>query len=51
MLRDGIRRADIERGLTTEQWNRMVECAQMFSADCCKDIFNYVSKEFGEKLK
>ena len=28
----------------------MVKSAQMFSADCCKDIFNYVSKDFGKKL-
>ena len=49
MLRDGICRADIERGLTTEQWDSLVDCAQQFAADCCKDIFNYVSKEFGER--
>lgn len=50
MLRNDIRRADIERGLTEQQWDSMVKSAQMFSADCCKDIFNYVSKDFGKKL-
>ena len=50
MLRNNIRRADIERGLTEQQWDSMVKSAQMFSADCCKDIFNYVSKDFGKKL-
>ena len=50
MLRDGICRADIERGLTPEQWDSLVDCAQQFAADCCKDIFNYVSKEFGKGL-
>ena len=48
--KNNIRRADIERGLTEQQWNSMVKSAQMFSADCCKDIFNYVSKDFGKKL-
>ena len=50
LLRDGITRADIERGLTAAQWDRLVECAQEFSADCCKDIFNYVSVQFGQQL-
>ncbi|WP_455540482.1 carbohydrate kinase family protein [Prevotella fusca] len=51
MLKYGITRADLERGLTEEQWDKLITCALAFSADCCKDIFNYVSKEFGEKMK
>lgn len=51
MLRDGIRRADLERGLTESQWDSLVGYAQMFAADCCRDIFNYVSPEFGQRLK
>ena len=27
------------------------ESAQEFSTECCKDIYNYVSKEFGEQKK
>lgn len=51
MLKQGITRSDLERGLTGEQWDSLVGCALSFSADCCKDIFNYVSKKFGEKMK
>lgn len=51
MLKHNITHADLEQGLTEEQWDKLINYALMFSADCCKDIFNYVSKEFGEKMK
>ena len=51
MLKYGITRVDLERGLTEEQWDNLINYALVFSADCCKDIFNYVSKEFGEKMR
>lgn len=51
MLKQGITRSDLERGLTGELWDSLIGCALSFSADCCKDIFNYVSKKFGEKMK
>ena len=51
LIKYGITKDDIQRGLTREQWDKLVECAQMFSCKCCKNINNYISKEFGEKLK
>jgi len=51
MLKDGIRRGDIERGLTDSQWDSLIECARGFSADCCRSIGNSISKEFGERIK
>jgi fructokinase len=51
LIRNGITRGDIERGLTETQWDEVIGCAQEFSADCCKSIFNYVSKEFGDSKK
>ena len=51
LLRYGITRADIERGLSEAQWDELIACAQQFSADCCKSIYNYVSKEFGASQK
>ena len=51
MLKQGITRSDLERGLTGEQWDSLIGCALSVSADCCKDICNYVSKKFGEKMK
>lgn len=51
MLKYGITRDDLLRGLTEEQWDKTINCGLDFSADCCKDIFNYVSREFGEQMK
>lgn len=51
LVRHGIRRADIERGLTAEQWDRLIGSALAFSADCCRDIFNYVSPSFGRAMR
>ena len=46
-----LTREDIDRGLTEAQWDSLLASAQQFSSECCKDIYNYVSKEFGEKKK
>lgn len=51
MLKHNITKAQLQQGLTKEQWKLLVDSAMMFSAECCKDIHNYISKEFGEKLK
>lgn len=51
LIRNDIRRDDIENGLTPDQWDKVIVSAMEFSADCCKDIYNYVSKEFGERVK
>ncbi len=51
MLKFGITRAHIEQGLTEDQWDRIIACAQEFSANCCGSIYNYVSKDFGEAKK
>lgn len=51
LIRYGVTRDDIERGVDENTWDKLIACASSFSADCCKDIFNYISKEFGEKKK
>jgi fructokinase len=51
MLKYGITRNDIDNGLSTEQWDKLMASAQLFSAECCKSIFNYVSPEFGKQMK
>ena len=51
LLKYGITRNDLAQGLTPEQWDKVVACGMEFSADCCKILFNYVSKEFGEQIK
>lgn len=50
LLKNNIRRADIERGLSEEQWDNLIATATAFSANCCQDIHNYISEEFGRSL-
>ena len=51
LMKHGITRSMIENGLSEEQWDALVACAQLFSAECCKSIDNYVSVEFGNSVK
>ena len=51
MVKYGITREVIDRGLTEEQWDNIIHCAQLFSADCCKSISNSISHNFGEKMR
>ena len=51
MLKYGVTRQNIDEGLTEELWDKIISYAQQFSAEACTSIYNYVSKEFGEKLK
>ncbi len=50
LIKYGVTRQDIEQGIDEATWDKLIECASAFSADCCKDIFNYISKEFGKQL-
>lgn len=50
MIKYGVKRDDVEQGLSEEVWDKLIATATAFSADCCKDIFNYISKEFGQQL-
>lgn len=51
MLRHGITREDIARGLSQAQWDCMVGCAQLFAADCCRSIGNSIDPAFGAAMK
>lgn len=50
IIKNNIFRDDIDNGLTEDQWDKIIASAQLFSAECCKDIYNYVSKEFGRGI-
>ena len=50
LIKHNIRRADIEQGLSEEQWDQVIGCAQQFSANVCKSINNYVCPEFGREM-
>ncbi|MGI6232726.1 MAG: carbohydrate kinase family protein [Prevotella sp.] len=51
LLKQHITRHDLEQGLSEKQWDSIIASAQEFSAESCKSIYNYVSKEFGDKKR
>ena len=51
ILHEGITRCDIEQGLSTAQWDTIIGYAQLFSAEVCRSLYNYVSPEFGASMK
>lgn len=51
LLREGITRDDMERGLREEQWDRIIGYGMQFSAEVCGSLYNYISPAFGERLK
>ena len=51
LMKYGITRHDIDQGLSEQQWDNIIGCALEFSAEACKSLYNYVSKEFGERLQ
>ena len=51
MMKYNIIRGNIERGLSEEQWDQLIACGQTFSAECCKSLNNYISPEFGDRMK
>lgn len=51
LIKNGITRQHIDQGLTESQWDALVSSALDFSAECCRDIYNYVSEGYGEKMR
>lgn len=55
LIRQGITRDDMERGLSEAQWDAIIASAQKFSANVCQSLDNYVSPSFAlerrEELK
>lgn len=51
LVKYGVTKDDIEHGLSEKQWDELIACGQMFSRECCKDIYNYVSADFGRRLR
>ena len=50
LLRYGITREALERGIPARIWDKIIHWAQLFSANCCQTISNSVSKEFGAQM-
>jgi fructokinase len=51
MMKHNIRRIDIDRGLTEQQWDAIIGCALRFSANVCQSINNYIDVDFGQQMK
>jgi len=51
MIQNGITRDVISQGLTEEQWDQVMWCAQIFSSNVCQNIGNCVDDLFAEKMK
>lgn len=50
LIRYGISRSHIEGGLSEQQWDAVMACAQRFSANVCKSLHNYVDLDFGRLM-
>ena len=51
LIKHGITRSMLTDGLSEEQWDKLIGCAQRFSKECCKTINNSISVEFGAQMK
>lgn len=51
LLKNNVTRDMLARGIDERQWDSIISYALAFSADCCKDIFNYISTDFGKSVQ
>jgi len=51
LIKENITSYDMERGLTEQQWDSIIGYGQLFSAEACRSLYNYVPVDFKEKLK
>ena len=50
IVKYGITREMVSSGLPEDQWDKLIACAQSFSADCCKSMYNYITPQFAEEM-
>ncbi|MDD4535010.1 MAG: PfkB family carbohydrate kinase [Prevotella sp.] len=46
LIHYGITRSQLLKGLSDEQWQKIIDVAQQFSQDCCMRLENYVGRDF-----
>jgi len=51
LMKHGICRPDIDRGLSEQQWDAVIDCALRFSANVCQSISNYIDEDFGQQMR
>ena len=50
IIKYGITRRNIDEGLTEEQWDKLIACAQAFSANCCRSLNNSIDEDFARQM-
>ena len=50
LIKYGITRSMIEQGLSEQQWDQVIACAQQFSANVCQSISNSIDRDFGKQM-
>ena len=50
LIHHNITRADIDNGLSEEQWDKVVDCGLQFAANVCQSMFNYIDTDFAQAL-
>lgn len=51
LIRHGITRDNIDRGLSEDQWDKVMNCALRFSNNACQSVENYISLDFAEQMR
>ncbi|MBQ8046859.1 MAG: carbohydrate kinase [Prevotella sp.] len=51
LIKYGITREKLAEGLNADQWADLIWSGQRFSENACKDIYNYVSRDFAGRMK
>jgi fructokinase len=51
IIKNNIRRSDMDNGMTEEQWDSVISSELLFSKEVCSSLYNYISPEFGKQRK
>lgn len=51
LIRYGITGRDIANGITEQQWDELIACAQAFSANCCQSLNNSIDQDFAQRMR
>ena len=51
IIKNNIRRSDMDNGMTEEQWDNVISSGLLFSKEVCSSLYNYISPEFGKQRK
>ena len=51
LIKHNVGRDELLGGMTEQRWDMVVTEAQLFAADCCKDIQNNISDAFAEQKR